>query len=90
MHYLFPLLLVTAAPTLQQALTKPLIQPPIDFSKIDQGLLDHLKPTYSTQDAWGPGWIPRDCKVIVEANGLSGRDVEVFNVHYVDVSGVGI
>ncbi|KAH0548026.1 hypothetical protein GP486_008232, partial [Trichoglossum hirsutum] len=67
-------------------LDKPLINPPMPFDKIDQGLLDHLEPTFSTSDAWGGGWIPKDCKDIVEGNTLKATDVEVFNVHYSDCS----
>ena len=77
---LFSLLGVVAA-----RLDKPVIDPQIDFSKIDQGLLDHLPPTQSTVDQWGAGWIPRDCKDITEREGHKATDIEVFNVHYTDV-----
>ena len=67
-------------------LDKPVIDPQIDFSKIDQGLYDHLAPTQSTIDQWGAGWIPRDCKTVTEQQGHQATDMEVFNVHYTDVS----
>ncbi|KAI9770837.1 MAG: hypothetical protein M1839_003032 [Geoglossum umbratile] len=65
-------------------LGKPVINPPIEFSKIDQGLLTYLKPAPSTVDVWGPGWIPQDCKTNTESSGFKAIDIEVFNVHYAD------
>ena len=68
-----------------QRLTKPLISPAFDFSRIDQGLLNNLRPTWSTHDQWGAGWIPQACKSAVEGAGFRATDIEVFNVHYTDV-----
>jgi len=64
-------------------INKPLIDPPMP--SLDQGLLDNLKPTQFTHDQWGPGWIPQDCKTMVENEGLSPSEVEVFNIQYTDV-----
>ena len=68
-----------------QQLTKPVISPAIDFSQVDQGLYDHLTPTQSTWDQWGPGWIPQACKDLTLGAGFNPTDIEVFNVHYTDV-----
>lgn len=70
---------------LGQTLDKALINPAIDFSQIDQGLLNNLTPAQSTVDQWGAGWIPQDCKTITEGAGFKATDIEVFNVHYTDV-----
>ncbi|KAI9775075.1 MAG: hypothetical protein M1839_001467 [Geoglossum umbratile] len=83
-------LLISINSRVSAALDKPLIQPPFPPGKIDQGLLDHLKPTKSTHDAWGAGWIPRDCKTLAEGAKFSANDIEVFNIHYTDCNDVWI
>jgi len=64
-------------------LTKPLINPP--FPSLDGRLWDVLKPTQSTHDQWGAGWIPQGCKTIAEREKFNPSDFEVFNIHYTDV-----
>ncbi|KAI4241317.1 MAG: hypothetical protein L6R40_004623 [Gallowayella cf. fulva] len=66
-----------------QRLTKPPLQPNLDNLK--QGLLDHLKPTHSTMDRWGAGWIPKACKDIAIRESKNPADFQVWNVHYDDV-----
>ncbi|KAK1255616.1 hypothetical protein MKX07_007875 [Trichoderma sp. CBMAI-0711] len=68
-------------------LDKPVIQPNFPgngLASLGQGLMDHLAPTHSTWDDWGAGWIPQDCKSLVEGAGLSASDVIPFNIHYDD------
>lgn len=64
-------------------INKPLISPPMP--SLDQGLLNNLTPTQSTSEKWGWGWIPKDCKTMVEGEGFSPYDVEVYNIVYTDV-----
>ncbi|TFA97825.1 hypothetical protein CCMA1212_010433 [Trichoderma ghanense] len=68
-------------------LYKPVIQPNFPgngLASLGQGLMDNLAPTHSTWDDWGAGWIPQDCKSLVEGAGLSASDVIPFNIHYDD------
>lgn len=70
-------------------LNKPVIQPNFPgggLASLGQGLLDNLKPTQSTSDVWGAGWIPADCKSLVQGAGFSPSDVIPFNIHYTDCS----
>ncbi|KAF8428524.1 hypothetical protein EV426DRAFT_543398 [Tirmania nivea] len=67
---------------------KPLISPPMP--SLDQGLLNNLKPTHSTHSQWKWGWIPQDCKTMVQDEGFNPYDVEVFNIHYTDCPDVWI
>lgn len=64
-------------------LDKPLINP--RFNGLDGRLWDVLKPTPSTHDQWGPGWIPQACRDIAINEKLNPSDFEVFNIHYNDV-----
>lgn len=67
-------------------LDKPLISPPMP--PLDQGLLNHLAPTYTTSfSEWGPGWIPADCKSVATQNGFSPSDFIPFNIEYPDCPG---
>jgi len=79
---------ILSALALSQRLTKPPLHS--DLGYLTQGLLDHLHPTQSTTDKWGPGWIAADCKTMAENAGLSANDIETFNVHYTDVSWVAL
>jgi hypothetical protein len=75
------------------ALDKPVINPPFPGGGLDslgQGLLENLKPTYSTNDDWGAGYIPKDCKTIADGNGFSPFDITPFNIHYEDCGDVWI
>jgi hypothetical protein len=70
-------------------LDKPIISPPFPgggLASLGQGLLDNLAPTQSTSDVWGAGWIPADCKSLVQGAGFSPTDVIPFNIHYTDCS----
>ncbi|GFP60346.1 conidiation-specific protein 13 [Trichoderma asperellum] len=70
-------------------LDKPIIQPNFPgggLASLGQGLLNNLSPTQSTSDNWGAGWIPADCKSLVQGAGLSPFDVTPFNIHYTDCS----
>ncbi|KAL7917761.1 hypothetical protein ACQKWADRAFT_305971 [Trichoderma austrokoningii] len=85
----FKIALFALLPLAFANLDKPVIQPNFPSSgpnTIGQGLLDNLKPTHSTSDVWGAGWIPADCKALVEAAKLSPFDVIPFNIHYTDCS----
>lgn len=65
-------------------LSKPPLQD--NLSYLESGLFKNLKPTHSTHDQWGAGWIPQDCKTIADSRGFNPSDIEVFNIHYDDAS----
>lgn len=70
-------------------LDKPIIQPNFPgggLASLGQGLLDNLNPTQSTSDVWAAGWIPADCKTLVQGAGLSPFDVTTFDIQYTDCS----
>ncbi|KAL9611180.1 MAG: hypothetical protein Q9167_004165 [Letrouitia subvulpina] len=67
-----------------QRLTKPPLQPNLDNLK--QGLLDNLHPTHSTRDPFQAGYIPSDCKKIVEREKFNPASIRIWNVHYDDCS----
>lgn len=68
----------------QARLSKPIVAPPMP--PLDEGLWENLTPTQSTRDQWGRGWMPEVCKSLALERGYSPYDVEIFNIHYVDVS----
>lgn len=79
--------LLSLLPLVLANLDKPVIQPNFPgngLASLGQGLLDHLTPTQSTWDDWGAGWIPQDCKSLVQGAGLSPSDIIPFNIHYTD------
>lgn len=81
------------APLVAARLDKPVIKPPFPGGGLDslsQGLLDNLKPTQSTNDDWGSGYLPEDCKNIAKGNKLNPFDVSAFNIHYSDCPDVWI
>ncbi|KAL1639137.1 hypothetical protein SLS58_008224 [Diplodia intermedia] len=51
---------------------------------LDQPLFDNLPLTSYTLHQWAPGWIPADCKAMVEGQNLSATDMTVWNVAYAD------
>lgn len=63
-------------------LDKPIINPAIPA--LDQGLLDHLKPTHSSHSEWGAGWIPQGCYDKAKDYGFSPSDFIPFNIVYDD------
>lgn len=67
-----------------QRLNKPALQP--DLDNLKQGLLDNLHPVHSTRDRFKAGYIPSDCKRIAQGEGLNPADIQVWNIHYDDVS----
>ncbi|KAH8692279.1 putative conidiation-specific protein [Talaromyces proteolyticus] len=76
--------LMAAGPllALAQTLDKPALTPDLDY--LEQGAIDNLAPTQSTNDQWGSGWIPSDCKDIANNEGKNPDDFEIYNVHYDD------
>ncbi|OJD32605.1 conidiation-specific protein (con-13) protein [Diplodia corticola] len=56
------------------------------LGSLDQGLLDNLHAPHYDLSVWAPGWIPQDCKDIVEGQNLSASDVTIWNVNYTDCS----
>ncbi|KAL6857289.1 hypothetical protein J3F83DRAFT_751098 [Trichoderma novae-zelandiae] len=79
--------ILSLLPLALATLDKPVIQPNFPgngLASLGQGLMDHLAPTHSTWDDWGAGWIPQDCKSLVEGAGFSASDVIPFNIHYDD------
>jgi hypothetical protein len=77
--------LMVASPllVLGQKLDKPALTSNLDY--LEQGNIDNLYPTQSTNDQWGSGWIPSDCKDIANDEGMNPDDFEIYNVHYDDV-----
>ncbi|KAL9043820.1 MAG: hypothetical protein Q9214_003004 [Letrouitia sp. 1 TL-2023] len=65
-----------------QRLTKPPLQPNLDNLK--QGLLDNLHSTHSTRDPFQAGYIPSDCKKIVQREKFNPASIQTWNVHYDD------
>ena len=55
-----------------------------DLNYLHAGLVAHLPPQAGTYSKWDPGWIPADCKAIIESKQLSATDVQVYSVHYND------
>ncbi|KAK3318838.1 hypothetical protein B0H66DRAFT_251066 [Apodospora peruviana] len=68
------------------AQNKPLINPAFPGSRMETDLRNNLKPTHSTWDYWGAGWIPQGCRDIATSHNLNPADFTVFNVHYDDCS----
>lgn len=65
-------------------LDKPVIDPEFPSGGLDQGLNDHLRAPGSSWDAWEEGWIPEDCKNMIEGTEFSVQDITPFNIHYDD------
>ncbi|KAL6790959.1 hypothetical protein J3E68DRAFT_411704 [Trichoderma sp. SZMC 28012] len=79
--------LLSLLPFVAANLNKPVITPNFPgngLASLGQGLMDHLAPTHSTWDDWGAGWIPADCKSMVQGAGFSPNDIIPFNIHYDD------
>lgn len=88
--FLLGITLMAASPLLAvgQTLEKPALTPNLDY--LEQGNIDNLSPTQSTNDQWGAGWIPSDCKSIAKNEGKNPDDFEIYNVHYDDVRHWGV
>ncbi|KAL6899960.1 hypothetical protein GGI43DRAFT_405924 [Trichoderma evansii] len=81
--------LLSLLPLALATLDKPVIQPNFPgggLASLGPGLLSNLAITSSTSDVWGAGWIPADCKSLVQGAGLSPFDVTPFNIHLSDCS----
>ncbi|KAL9595275.1 MAG: hypothetical protein Q9179_005044 [Wetmoreana sp. 5 TL-2023] len=57
-----------------------------DLDNLKAGLLNNLHPTHSTTDRFKAGYIPSDCKEIVENEKFNPADIQTWNVHYDDCS----
>ncbi|KAL8756286.1 MAG: hypothetical protein Q9184_004548 [Pyrenodesmia sp. 2 TL-2023] len=63
-------------------LDKPPIVDNLDY--LQEGLLQNFPSASANTDAWGPGWIPKDCKDIVTGAKLNPADITTYNVNYDD------
>ncbi len=66
-----------------QRLTKPPVESTLNY--LEQGLEKNLPIVKSTKSQWGAGWIPQDCKTIVQDEGHQASDIQIFSVTYDDV-----
>ncbi|KAL6849642.1 hypothetical protein ACO1O0_009185 [Amphichorda felina] len=65
-------------------LDKPVIDPQFPEGALDEGLLDYLETPDFEWSSWDEGWIPEDCKSIVEGAGFSAEDIITFEITYSD------
>ena len=70
--------------TVSQRLDKPPLQQ--DLNNLKQGFLSNLTPVESTRTAYKTGYIPADCKAIVQREKFNVADIKTWNVKYDDVS----
>ncbi|KAL0253211.1 hypothetical protein SLS55_010183 [Diplodia seriata] len=67
-----------------------LLRPEIDtvfadgLGPLDQPLVDNLPLTSYTLNQWAPGWIPADCKAMIEGQNMSATEMTVWSVTYAD------
>ncbi|KAL8686604.1 MAG: hypothetical protein Q9218_006991 [Villophora microphyllina] len=65
-----------------QRLDKKPLQPNLD--NLEAGLLANTHPAKSTMKQWPVGWIPANCKAIVERENMNPADIRTYNVTYDD------
>ncbi|CAM1510704.1 Fc.00g010390.m01.CDS01 [Cosmosporella sp. VM-42] len=68
-------------------LDKPVIQPPFPdggLQSLDQGLDGSLATVKNTWAVWEPGWIPQDCKNLIQSTQYSAADVITLQIQYDD------
>jgi len=78
---------VSLASLASAQLDKPVIDPEFPgggLGGLDQGLNDNLHAPGSSWEAWEEGWIPEDCKNMVEGSEFSVQDITPFNIKYDD------
>lgn len=78
---------VSMASLASAALDKPVIEPEFPDGGLDslsQGLNDNLSPPGNTWKVWDEGWIPEDCKSMIEGTDFSVFDVIPFDINYDD------
>ncbi|KAJ7577481.1 putative conidiation-specific protein [Mycena floridula] len=78
--------LLLAVASSAQNLGRPTLESNLDF--LENPFWQYLAPTHATWDQWGKGWIPQAC--LDEVNRSPGKcsasQMEVYNVHYDDVT----
>ncbi|KAL9581547.1 MAG: hypothetical protein Q9212_003833 [Teloschistes hypoglaucus] len=67
-----------------QRLTKPPLQPNLDNLK--QGFLNNLGVVQSTRSGFQAGYIPANCKKIVQREGFNPADIQTVTIKYNDCS----